>query len=567
MLLTVKDVLHIDVMKSSKVLTAQDTLEKRYVESISVIEIPVDNFVRKNELVLSTAIGCGHDPQLFKGFVKDIISSEAAALALAIGPYVTEIPSEVLELAEKEEFPIIEIPWELRFSDIIHKILSEINNWQRVTLRHSEEMQKELLNLFLRKANLSMAAEVIRQKTGKSILFLEKDGTIRGKSKNSKALTKVVEEGSPSTFSWKPTHSSHHVTQNVIRWTKWKEHEIILQVIIRSAHVVQGYLLLSLSNEATMEEFLTSDKELMLQHAATSAALWFQRENTIKETEMRLRDDFVWGLAKDEVDSWDITDSRAKLLGFNIDLPYVCILGLPENLEVVFQTDNLDQIAYEYWLQDMVRQIEEKIIHVGKKLQKKIMTTYQQNRFIIFIETSEQLVSSTVNAFLDLMEGKIKQLYPTLTLSWGIGENHVGKRTFHKSFHDAKLALEIGSRQKGPGQRNTYASTGIYRVLQCLANNDEIHSVVLSTIGGLVVYDKDRGLDLIRTLMVYIRNRGNVSQTARELNLHRQSLLYRLGKIEALTGLLLTESDDLFLLDLSIKLWTTGQFDTKKEND
>lgn len=127
--------------------------------------------------------------------------------------------------------------------------------------------------------------------------------------------------------------------------------------------------------------------------------------------------------------------------------------------------------------------------------------------------------------------------------------------------------MEIGSRQKGPGQRNTYASTGIYRVLQCLANNDEIHSVVLSTIGGLVVYDKDRGLDLIRTLMVYIRNRCNVSQTARELNLHRQSLLYRLGKIEALTGLSLTESDDLFLLDLSIKLWTTGQFDTKKEND
>ncbi|MFB4166322.1 helix-turn-helix domain-containing protein, partial [Alteribacillus sp. JSM 102045] len=42
------------------------------------------------------------------------------------------------------------------------------------------------------------------------------------------------------------------------------------------------------------------------------------------------------------------------------------------------------------------------------------------------------------------------------------------------------------------------------------------------------------------------RNRGNVSQTARELNLHRQSLLYRLRKIETLTGCNLVNSDDTF---------------------
>ncbi|MFB4166334.1 helix-turn-helix domain-containing protein, partial [Alteribacillus sp. JSM 102045] len=50
------------------------------------------------------------------------------------------------------------------------------------------------------------------------------------------------------------------------------------------------------------------------------------------------------------------------------------------------------------------------------------------------------------------------------------------------------------------------------------------------------------------------RNRGNVSQTARELNLHRQSLLYRLRKIETLTGCNLVNSDDTFLIDLSIRL-------------
>ncbi|MFD2511963.1 helix-turn-helix domain-containing protein [Halalkalibacter alkalisediminis] len=62
----------------------------------------------------------------------------------------------------------------------------------------------------------------------------------------------------------------------------------------------------------------------------------------------------------------------------------------------------------------------------------------------------------------------------------------------------------------------------------------------------------------MHTFTTYHHNRGNVSQTARELNLHRQSLLYRLRKIEALTNCSLDDADDLFILDLSTRLWLNG---------
>nr|WP_281419503.1 helix-turn-helix domain-containing protein [Bacillus alkalicola] len=55
--------------------------------------------------------------------------------------------------------------------------------------------------------------------------------------------------------------------------------------------------------------------------------------------------------------------------------------------------------------------------------------------------------------------------------------------------------------------------------------------------------------------MIYNKYKGNVSQTARALNLHRQSLLHRLRNIESLTQLSLVDSDDLFLLELSVRLW------------
>jgi purine catabolism regulator len=559
MMLSVKDVLNIDLMQKSKVLTPQVHLDQIHVESISVIEIPVDNFVRKNEFVLSTAIGCGDNPAILKQFVQDIIHSEAAALAIAVGHYVSHIPDEVIQLAENNQFPIIEIPWELRFSEVINAVLSEINKWHQTALQRSDEIQKELLNLFLRKSDLTQAAEVIHQKFTRPILIMDQDGALKGRSKNSNNLLKLWEKHSSSSLSWKLIKHAHHSSKTEIQWLELSS-ENMLKISIQSTQIIQGYLLFSIPPDTSIELYLSNEIKAMLEHAATTTSLWFQRENTIKETEMRLRDDFVWSLTKEDVDSWEIVQSRAKMLGFHIDLPYVCLIGLPENAEDVFQQGH-EEVAYEYWLPNTIREIEERILNTGKQLQQKIMTTYQQSKFIIFLEVTEQELNKTIHTFLDEIEADLEKLFPRLIMSWGIGENHVGIRTFRKSFHDAAIALEIGSRQKGIGRRNTYASTGIYRILQYLSHHDEIRIIVGSTLSHLVEYDRERGLDLIHTLMVYIRNLSNVSQTSRELNLHRQSLLYRLGKIETLTSLSLTDSDDLFLLDLCVKLWTTGHFD------
>src|SRR5690606_29797991 len=112
--------------------------------------------------------------------------------------------------------------------------------------------------------------------------------------------------------------------------------------------------------------------------------------------------------------------------------------------------------------------------------------------------------------------------------------------------------------KKGKGHRMLYSDTRIDRILLTLAQNEEMTEVIMATINPLVKYDKQRNMDLIGTLRSYNRNHGNVSQTARALNLHRQSLLYRLRKIESLTGLSLIDPDNLFLLDLSIKTWKIG---------
>ena len=53
----------------------------------------------------------------------------------------------------------------------------------------------------------------------------------------------------------------------------------------------------------------------------------------------------------------------------------------------------------------------------------------------------------------------------------------------------------------------------------------------------LVVYDRERRSDLVKTLKVYFDAGTNASEAADRLFLHRNSMLYRLARVEKLTGL------------------------------
>ncbi|MCL1847959.1 MAG: helix-turn-helix domain-containing protein [Coriobacteriia bacterium] len=62
------------------------------------------------------------------------------------------------------------------------------------------------------------------------------------------------------------------------------------------------------------------------------------------------------------------------------------------------------------------------------------------------------------------------------------------------------------------------------------------------------------GIDYIDTLRTHLKNSCNASFTARALNIHRSTLLYRLERINKITQMDLEDPDDRFYLELSLAL-------------
>jgi DNA-binding PucR family transcriptional regulator len=68
----------------------------------------------------------------------------------------------------------------------------------------------------------------------------------------------------------------------------------------------------------------------------------------------------------------------------------------------------------------------------------------------------------------------------------------------------------------------------------------------------LMAHDRERRSDLVRTLRIYFAAGANASEAADRLFLHRNSMLYRLARIEKLTGLDLKDSRAKLALQLGL---------------
>jgi PucR family transcriptional regulator, purine catabolism regulatory protein len=78
-----------------------------------------------------------------------------------------------------------------------------------------------------------------------------------------------------------------------------------------------------------------------------------------------------------------------------------------------------------------------------------------------------------------------------------------------------------------------FADATIFPVLR---DPEEARVVVDRVLGRLLVYDTAHSSDMLLTLDTYLRHERSLVQTAKELGIHRQTVVYRMQRIEEITG-------------------------------
>lgn len=128
----------------------------------------------------------------------------------------------------------------------------------------------------------------------------------------------------------------------------------------------------------------------------------------------------------------------------------------------------------------------------------------------------------------------------------GVGEPRTGLTELGTVWREAVAAARAALAEPRFGPVAEWARIGPYRLLTALPP-EAAHDVVV----GPLLSPAHR--ELARTAEVYLDCAGQAGRTAAELGIHRQTLYYRLSRVEQLTGLDLDDGEDRLLLHMALK--------------
>lgn len=114
-----------------------------------------------------------------------------------------------------------------------------------------------------------------------------------------------------------------------------------------------------------------------------------------------------------------------------------------------------------------------------------------------------------------------------MDVSIGVGQYYPGLAGLKKSYHDAKTALELGGKIYNNENVHHIADIGMFVSL-----SEEVDFERKCELAHQILGDTISDKDLYRTLKIFLESNMNLTDAAKKLHLHRNTLIYRLDRIK-----------------------------------
>jgi sugar diacid utilization regulator len=154
---------------------------------------------------------------------------------------------------------------------------------------------------------------------------------------------------------------------------------------------------------------------------------------------------------------------------------------------------------------------------------------------------------------LDAIRRECVALTGALAIDVSIGMSgwHPGRAAIATAYAEAREAVEIAA---GTGIRGRAVVLDDVLVDHMLRASPHARRILEETLRPLVEYDRAHRAELVQTLRAYLSAGTNLTQSARLLTVHANTVVYRLRRIRELSGRDPHSMEDLQILFLALKL-------------
>ncbi|WP_419887043.1 PucR family transcriptional regulator [Neobacillus niacini] len=480
--ITVSEILRLPVLKEAKVISGELGMN-RVVKYIDIMEVPdVTGWLREGEVLLTTAYAIRHDPTLLPKLVEQLALAEAAALAIKTERFLHDMPIEMIQMSQKYNLPIIQLPNNVPYMDITHAVMEQIIDKQASLLRRSEEIYKTLTTLVVENKGIQAVADKVSGLLRSSMWLVDKTG---------------------KTIVSSPAHTPNLPSHNKKFWN----------INVDKKH--EGKLVI---DKATLD-----DVELIcVEQARLVFSLELMRRKTAIETENKIRGDFIEELLSGLTLSKEVIINKGNQLGFKPD-------GEWELAIVEVENDN-DAV--------LIEKISTLVVQTSQEYRIKSHILDKGNRLLLILASQNDEQMKHIGNNVPLHWRSI--LSPIIQGRQGIRIGFGGKKPLwdiQGSFLEAKRAMMMGSKLNRYHQIFDFEELELFQLLMDATEFVDMDKFVEKKIGLLVDYDKENGTDLVSTLYYYLFTGGSLMGTAKKLFIHRNSVKYRMDRIREIADI------------------------------
>lgn len=527
----------------------------RQVLDTNIIDSPeILTWLKGGELVMTTGYVLTNNRPMIRTIVPDLVNKGCAGLAFKTKRYFNEIPQVILDQGNELDFPILELSYDMRMSDLAHFVYSNIFKKELSTQEQIYNLYNNVTKALVSDKDISLSLYEISKHIQNPVFLMDGEMNLTAYELPENCLD---EHRGLMQLTLGEAALAPRLVEDILtlyQTSRFRGHTVVLGESERQVNLQLfslemngeslGFLgVLESGTVINIEHFRLIEGiiPVLCIHIMKNA---FSRAPTIGD-----KNGFVQKVLLDPTVTEATIRQYSDAFGFQYKLKRVCmVVQITDFLSLAYNRRNV-------LMNSVAGQVDQILARHGTPFH----FTQYEDKFIYFLFFSLSTGDKdALDSTLDLSGELVSALQNTpygeeIAYHIGMSNCSLSWEDISKAYARAISAIELGRKIDPDRGVYSYSQNLAYHILNESMSHGQLMTLYTSTVAPLDVYDQENETDLMETLMAYCEQSYNRRKTAEALYIHRNTLFYRLDKIAEILHADLSDSEALHNLFLGLR--------------
>jgi purine catabolism regulator len=494
----------------------------------------ISSLLRGGELILTTGIALPRRPAELRRYVRSLAEAGASGLVVELGRRWPLVPDALLQQARTVALPLIALHQPVPFVAVTERVHTSIVNAQYELLQQSEAAHTAFTALSVEGASAADVVARAASMTGGPVVL--EDMTHR-------AIASTAPSGSTADLlvDWEQR------SRAAPGWDRTSRCGPEGWLVTPVGPIGRRWARLVMPTAPDDRPVLA----LVLERAAEALALNRLVERDEAGVHRQAHRSLIQSLLGDRADGRAIVDAdvraRARALGLLTDRRAFTGVALWSPVQI--PPHSIEGERRDRALTDAVAAA---VHSAGLSA---LVATGEPSQVLLVLSTRRRdHVDDDLHQLSDLVADQLRGVGLSEDYCLGVGHQVDALSAIGASLTLAGHVADVALSLRGSDRRAFHRSNDVRLrgVLSALGSDPRLTSFAEAELAPLRDHDAAHGTDLVETLRVHLRHRGNKSDQARAQRLSRPALYARLDKIEAVLGVSLGDAESTLSLHVAL---------------